>query len=185
MIPSSTRPYKGKSLSSFPHDYTVIDIETTGLGHSLEIIELSAVRFRSCEITDSFRTLVRPEHRVPPFITALTGITDEMARGGADPAHSLDAFLRFVGGDILLGYNVNFDVNAIYDNSLRYLGRPLTNDFVDVLLFARRALPQLVDRKQTTVARHFGISVEGAHRAYADCIICNECYKRLAQMLKG
>lgn len=76
---------KGKSLMLFPEDYTVVDIETTGLysGES-EIIEISALRYRARRLTDSFTTLVRPQNPVSAFITELTGITDEMARGGAE-----------------------------------------------------------------------------------------------------
>lgn len=45
------------------------------------IIEIGAVRLdrRSLEVTGSFSELVRPaDHPVPPFITAITGITPEM-----------------------------------------------------------------------------------------------------------
>ena len=86
---------------------------------------------------------------------------------------------NFVGTDIILGYNVNFDVNFLYDNMVLHLGRPLKNDFMDVLRLTRKALPALYNHKQTTVAAHLGISVEGAHRAEADCIICNAIYNML------
>lgn len=180
-----SRPFKGKSLLAFPDDYTVIDIETNGFGADVEILELSAVRFRGGTLQDSFATLVKPSRRVHPFITALTGITDKMARSGAELVPSLQRFCDFIGGDILLGYNVNFDINIIYDNMLARLGLPLRNDFVDVLRFARKALPQLPDHKQTTVAAHFGISIAEAHRAEADCLICDGCFKNLKRLLCG
>ena len=60
----------------------------------------------------------------------------------------------------------------------------LTNDFVDVLRFSRKALPMLPNRRQTTVAAHYGIEIEGAHRAEKDCEICNACYLRLRDELK-
>ena len=179
------RPFKGSSLLAFPDDYTVVDIETNGFGSDVEILELSAVRFRGGEMQGSFSTLVKPSRRVHPFITDLTGITDEMARGGAELDPSLRLFYGFIGGDILVGYNVNFDINIIYDNMLARLGLPLRNDFVDVLRFARKALPRLSDHKQTTVAAHFGIPTDGAHRAEADCLICDGCFKNLKRLLCG
>uniref|UniRef100_UPI0040257FC3 exonuclease domain-containing protein n=1 Tax=Candidatus Scatousia sp. TaxID=3085663 RepID=UPI0040257FC3 len=46
---------KGKSLCEFPSDYTVIDIETTGLSpQKCEIIEISALRVRDDNIVKSF-----------------------------------------------------------------------------------------------------------------------------------
>ncbi len=173
---------KGKSLLVFPEDYTVVDIETTGLcaGKS-EIIEISAVKFRGRREEGSFSTLVKPSRPVGYFITRLTGITDEMAAGGADIKDALRGFSDFLGDDIIVGYNVNFDINFLHADMMRHLGVPLTNDFVDVLRFARRLLPQLPDHKQTTVAGYYGISVTGAHRAHADCLICNACLECLRQ----
>ena len=116
------------------------------------------------------------------FITELTGITDEMARGGTEPEQALRAFRKFAGGDIIVGYNVNFDVNFLYDALYSRLGEVFDNDFVDVLRFARRLLPALSNHRQTTVAGFFGIDVAGAHRAEKDCLICAACLERLRAM---
>lgn len=175
-----TRIFKGKSLLAFPEDYTVIDIETSGLscGDS-EIIEISAVRYRDREKEDAFSTLIKPAKRISRFITQLTGITNEMVKYAPDITYATAAFHDFIGSDILMGYNVNFDINFLYDNLMKYHDLPLTNDFVDVLRFARKALPDLSDRRQTTVAAYYGINTDGAHRALNDCEICNACYNEL------
>ena len=106
----------------------------------------------------------------------------EMARGGAEPEQALRAFRKFAGGDIIVGYNVNFDVNFLYDALYSRLGEIFDNDFVDVLRFARRLLPALSNHRQTTVAGFFGIDVAGAHRAEKDCLICAACLERLRAM---
>ncbi len=177
------RKFKGKSLWEFPDDYTVVDIETNGMFSSVcEIIEISAVKFRANIKVGTFSTLIKPKRKIDWFITKLTGITDAMAENGADITEALTEFKQFVGDDILVGYNVNFDVNFLYDNMLYYLCEPLTNDFVDVLRFSRRALRNIENHKQTTVAAYYGISVEGAHRAEKDCLICNEVYQNLRKL---
>lgn len=174
------RRFKGKSLLAFPKDYTVIDIETSGISPTdSEIIEISAVRYRNCEKTDEFSTLVKPQKRISYFITQLTGITNDMVRYAPDIACATAAFYNFIGNDILMGYNVNFDINFLYDGLMRYHDIPLRNDFVDVLRFARKALPKLSNRRQTTVAAFYGINISGAHRALNDCEICNACYNEL------
>ena len=43
-------------------------------------------------------------------------------------------------------------------------------------MVARKALPQLPNHKQTTVAQYFGISTDGAHRALKDCEIFPRLY---------
>lgn len=174
------RECKGKSLLTFPKDYTVIDIETSGISPSnSEIIEISAIRYRNCEKAEVFSTLVKPKNKISNFISNFTGITNEMVKFAPDAAYATEVFYDFIGGDILMGYNVNFDINFLYDNLMIYHGIPLSNNFVDVLRFARKALPELSNRRQTTVAAYYGININGAHRALKDCEICNACYNEL------
>lgn len=173
---------KGKSLLIFPNDYCVIDIETTGLTPGQdEIIEIAAVRYRNMTKQASFDTFVRPVKRISSFITGLTGITNDMVADAPGISTAIAEFADFIGDDILMGYNVNFDINFLYDSLLSVTSRELSNNFVDVLRFARKALPHLPRRSQTDVAAYYGIETEGAHRADRDCEICNECYRKLMQ----
>lgn len=173
----SIKRKKGKSRMAFPEDYCVVDIETTGLApETCEIIEIAAVRYRNGEKAAVFSTFVKPVSPIPAFITEMTGINDAMVENAPDIAEAVLDFYNFVGNDMIMGYNVNFDFNFLYDNLLRCHGLYLRNDFVDVLRFSRKALPLLPNRRQTTVAAHYGIPVTGAHRAAKDCEICNACY---------
>ena len=177
---TNNRLYKGSSLFTFPSDYTVIDIETTGLSPAeCEIIEIAALKIRNDEVVSDFTYLIKPTAPINSFITSLTGITNSMVSRSPNIKTVLSYFKEFTQDDILMGYNVHFDINFIYDNMINSLGVPLTNDFVDVLRFSRKALPMLKSKSQTNVAEYLGISSKGAHRALNDCIICNECYKTL------
>ena len=183
---SDIKRRKGKSRIAFPEDYCVVDIETTGLDPAeSEIIEIAAVRYRSGIKSAVFSTLIKPEKHISSFITELTGIDDGMVQDAPRISEAIRDFYDFAGKDMLMGYNVNFDINFLYDNLLRCHGIVLDNDFVDVLRFARKVLPLLPDRRQTTVADHYGISVTGAHRAEKDCEICNACYICLRGEMKS
>ncbi|MBO4539580.1 MAG: 3'-5' exonuclease, partial [Clostridia bacterium] len=122
------RVYKGKSLFDFPSDYTVIDIETTGLytGES-EIIEVSAIKCRGDEAVDTFSTLIHPQLPISSFISDLTGITNELVKDAPYAKEALEDFYSFAGKDILVGHNVNFDVNFLYDELLLYNNLVLDN----------------------------------------------------------
>ena len=75
---------KGNNLLMFPADCCIIDIETTGLDPEYcEIIEIAALRIRNGEITERFSELVKPSVPLDPFITALTGITNDMMKDAA------------------------------------------------------------------------------------------------------
>lgn len=98
------RKFKGKSLIAFPSDYTVVDIETNGLISGVcEIIEVSALKYRNDVLHDSFSTLINPTESISPFITNLTGITDEMVETAPNINEVMRAFYEFVGNDILIG----------------------------------------------------------------------------------
>lgn len=178
------RLYKGESLFTFPDDYTVVDIETSGLyPSSSEIIEISALKYRNDALTDSFVSFLKPKIPVDPFITDLTGISNEMLSSAPDPRDVLPKFYDFVGDDILIGHNVNFDVNFLYDNLLSYNELYLKNSFVDVLRLSRKALPFLPNHRQMTIAEYYGIQTSGSHRAQKDCEICQENYLHIKKAL--
>lgn len=165
-----TRQEKGNSLLVFPTDYVVIDIETTGLDPKFdEIIELSALRVRDCNICDSFVTFVKPENEISSFITQLTGITNDDVADAPPISTILPDFLSFIGSDIIVGHNVHFDVNFIYDAAAEHCGRPVSNDIVDTMRISRHVLPQLKHHRLADVAGALDIVPSGAHRALVDC----------------
>jgi len=174
------RANKGRNLLSFPSDFTVVDIESTGGSAAVaEIIEVSALRYRDDRFVAAFSSLIKPSIHIPYFITMLTGITDVMVADAPERKGVLRDFKDFLGEDIIIGHNVNFDVNFLYDEMLLHLGYPMPNDFVDVLKLSRIYLPDLENHKQVTVAEHFGIDTSGAHRALKDTEICAENYLRI------
>lgn len=180
------RPDKGQNLWAFPDDYTVVDVETnTVVDGVLDLIEVSALRVRDDVPVASFSSLVRPHESVTYFIQGLTGITDDMVWPAPLPRDVLPEFRAFLDDDVLVGHNVNFDVNTLYDNFVRYLCATLPNDFVDVLRLSRKMLPDLAHHRQTYIAEYFGIDTTGAHRALTDCEICHRNYQKLKAMWRN
>src|SRR5512142_802626 len=88
-----------------------LDIETTGLDpHSDSIIEIGAVRFNGARVEDEWTTLVNPGRSIPPFITQLTGINNEMVRNAPPLKAIIHELADFVGESPVLGHNVRFDL---------------------------------------------------------------------------
>lgn len=179
---SYTRPEKGESLLAFPDNYTVIDIETTGYDPRWdEIIELAALRIRGGEVVDSYVTLVRPTHDIDDFIEKLTGITNQQLLTAPFIPQVLPGYLDFIGNDIVVGHNVHFDVNFIYDASERFCGKPFRNDVIDTMRLARRILPDLPGHSLSNVAEALGVVRKGEHRAEIDCITTNDVFQKLKE----
>lgn len=187
------RKNKGKSMLILPSDYVVIDTETTGLDYEYcDIIEVSAVRYSAGAIVDKFSTLVKPEpyetmndngdwveEYVDDFISNLTGITNEMLADAPEPAEVLPKFMQFIGDSVLIGHNVNFDINFLYDAAERHCGLMLSNNYIDTMRIARKLLPDLKHHRLSDVSAACGVAVSNAHRAEADCLTTAACFEEM------
>lgn len=179
-VPRRTRDRKGKSLIEFPGTYTVIDIETTGLDPSFDdIIEFGAIKCENGSPVSQYQTLVNPGYEIDDFITELTGITNEMLLDAPSIRDVLPAFLSFVGDSVIVGHNVNFDINFIYDNAEYLELPPFANDFVDTMRLSRRLYKDLENHKLSTLSEYLGIEPLEAHRALADCIRTQLCLEKM------
>jgi DNA polymerase-3 subunit epsilon len=160
---------KGKSLVTFPASFAALDIETTGLDATVDsIIELSAVKVKDGKVTDTFSTLVNPEQPIDWWITELTGITDDMVKDAPTIDKTLGDFVTFLGDDVVVGHNVNFDINFIYDNHKRITDNDFSNDFIDTLRLARFLLKDLSHHRLGDLVEYLGIGSEVKHRGLDD-----------------
>ncbi len=179
-IQKRERNDKGKSLVSLPHNYTVIDTETTGLEPTFdEIIEVAAIRIRDDKAVETFQTLIKPREPIDGFIEHLTGITNEMLETAPIAAEVIPNVLDFLGNDILIGHNVNFDVNFLYDCAEQHCNQTVRNDFVDTMRISRKVLPELKHHRLKDIAKHYNAEQPIAHRAMADCETTLQCIEHL------
>ncbi|MBE6719283.1 MAG: 3'-5' exonuclease [Ruminococcaceae bacterium] len=183
MINSNSREFKGRSLVGFPQDFCVVDIETTGLRPSDDgIIEIGAIMYENGREADTFSSLLQPKVNamgdyVSPFITQLTGITNEMLDSAPPAEDVLAEFFDFLGDSIIVGYNVNFDVNFLYDAIYEHLGEYMTNDYIDILRMAKKLYPDMPHHRLGDMTAKFGIINKSAHRALSDVEATYGCFK--------
>lgn len=164
------RAEKGSSLLQIPVSYTMIDTETTGLDPQYDkIIEMAAIKIRDGKEVARYETLVNPEQPIDDFITDLTGITNEELSTAPVAGDCLPDFVDFIGDDIVVGHNVHFDINFIYDALLACGYAPIKNDFVDTLRLSRRVRPDLEHHRLCDMAAAYSVPQPVAHRSLADC----------------
>jgi DNA polymerase III epsilon subunit family exonuclease len=152
--------------------FVVVDVETTGGSPATcSLTEVAAARYRAGELLGTYRTFVRPDERIPPFITALTGISDAMVADAPRIGAMLPSFLEFVGGAVLVGHNLRFDLSFL-DHALVSTGRaPLANATVDTLALSRRLVRDLVPNCQLgTLAAILRLPHQPSHRALHDVL---------------
>lgn len=172
--------HRANAAKGILSDYTVIDIETTGLEPLQdEIIELAALRIRGGAAEAEFSTLVQCIKSLPDGVTELTGLTAAEVASGKPLSSALEEFISFIGNDKLLCHNGAFDQRFL-SAACKKLGLPLIrNRIVDTLPIARRKLRGLADNKLGTIATHFGLDTSKMHRALNDCILTHMIYVKL------
>ena len=171
------RKHKGKSLLEFPDSYVAIDIETTGLDPRFdEIIEIAGIKYQGAMEIGRFQSLIKPENEIDPFITELTGITNAMLENAPPIKMVLPDFLSFVGDYTLVGHNINFDVNFIYDNAQYLELAPFSNNFIDTMRISRRLYKDLENHKLSTLVAYLAVADTVEHRALSDCLSTQGCF---------
>lgn len=178
---TKSREKKGSSYTKHIDDYTVLDLETTGIFvRSARIVEISALKVRNNIIVGEYSTFVNPLCHIPAEATQVNHITDDMVVSAPVIDDVIDDLLAFIGNDVVVGYNnAGFDMNLIYDAALDINGTFFQNDYIDLLHAARRCIEGVPNYKLETISNHFGLDTIGEHRALKDCHLTKDCYDRL------
>jgi len=171
--------------ASYLLDKTIVvfDLETTGLHKSSDkIIEIGAVKIENGKITQSFATLINPQSHIPESATIHNGITDEMVKDAPVIEQVLPDFLLFTQDAILLGHNSeHFDfpfISTVAEQYNIYFDNPRQ----DTMLLAQKYL-KLKNYKLATIAGHYNIQNETAHRGLSDAIATAKVFMQLAKFL--
>lgn len=183
---------KGRSLLTLPKDYIVVDLETTGLNPSFdEIIEVACIHFVDGHEVSTFHSYVQPEPfdddgknvYIDDFISELTGITNETLQNAPKFKDIAEQLFDYLDGAFIIGHNVNFDINFLYDNFAASLGKEFHNDYMDTMRLARIVMPDLQHHRLKDLCEVFNIT-ETQHRAMNDCEITQEVLSRLLAIVE-
>ena len=168
-------------------EFVVFDLETTGAkAPPCRVTEIGACRISGGKISEEFHTLIDPEIPIPPFITGLTGIDDEMVRGAPLFHDVIDDFLGFIGNSVLVAHNAHFDMGFLnYEIGRVYRERRIGNPSLCTVQLSRRLLPHIENHKLNTVARHFSVKLENHHRASDDARAAAGIFLNLLDDLHG
>lgn len=178
---------KGTSLTIIPKNYTVIDLETTGFSTRYnDIIEIGCIKIRDGKIIDKYQTLIKPPDPIPYLIECMTGIKNEMVADAPSFSEIAQSVWDFLKDEIIVGHNVSFDVNFLYDNFFNTFNKKFQNDWVDTLRLSRKIVREIRHHGLMDLCSYFRISIELDnetflhHRAINDCLIANDILKGLA-----
>jgi DNA polymerase-3 subunit epsilon len=139
-----------------------------------EIKKISANEIKTDE--DGYQYI---EVYVDSFITSLTGITNEMLETAPVFSSIAKDLWDFIGDSILVGHNINFDINFLYDNLETTLQKELKNNFIDTLRISRMLFPDFPNHKLLTISEKLEVADNQEHRALSDCLLVGGILKKI------
>lgn len=148
------------------YEFVALDCETSGL-HFIDncIIELGAVKFSLFATIAKFSELFHPSAPPSKIVEKLTGITKADLLHAPKFAEKKAEFEKFCQNTILLGHNLQFDLNFLKSADCDLSTQPHFDTFqLAKLLLTREHQSLALDR----LASNFGIKLHSAHRALPD-----------------
>jgi DNA polymerase-3 subunit epsilon len=166
-----------------PDLIAVIDFETTGMGPSqgARATEIACVLVQDGRIVDRYQSLMKTGVWVPPFITALTGISNAMLRDAPPAEQVMREVAAFTCGVPLVAHNAAFD-RGFWAAEMAHADLPPdpAHAFACTVLLSRRLYPEAPSHKLSALADWLGLQRDGrAHRAMSDADVTAQLLIRL------
>ena len=151
----------------------VFDVESTGVDVTEdEIIQIAAIKInKNGQVIGKFERFLRNKRPVRNS-QQVHGFSDEFLKdNGEDKKVVLEEFVKFSAGAVIVGHNVQYDINILTSELERLsLGKPKFKAFYDTLDIYRRFHPNLINHKLETLSLLFTTENKPTHDAMDDIL---------------
>jgi DNA polymerase-3 subunit epsilon len=178
-------------------DLVFVDIETTGADpYTHEIIEISVIRVKQewkpadkpvFTVIEEWSTKILPENiaSADPAALRINGYTVTRWNDAIRIKPALEEFARRTEKAIMVSHNVAFDAGFLEAYMSSYcIPSSMHYHRLDTVSMAFAKLhsdPAVLRFSLAELAKHFGITTDGAHSALPDARTCFEIFKRLIE----
>ncbi|HYG15119.1 MAG TPA: exonuclease domain-containing protein [Bacteroidia bacterium] len=159
--------------------YAIVDIETTGgfaQGH--RITEIAIAVYDGNEVVEWYETLVNPGMFIPQYITALTGIDNEMVENAPSFADIAPKIYSLLEPCVFVAHNVNFDYSFV-KNELAGAGIEWNAKKLCTVRLSRKIFPGWESYNLSSICTSLNIEQKIKHRAGADTLATVEVFRKL------
>ena len=161
--------------------YAIIDIETTGGNpYRDKITEIAVFIHDGEKVVREYCTLINPERRIPPFITRMTGITDEMVARAPRFFEIAKDLVELTKDTVFVAHNVSFDYNFIR-NEFKSLGYDYSRDHLCTVKISRKLLPGKKSYSLGRLCEDLKIGINNRHRAAGDALATVQLFELLLE----
>jgi DNA polymerase-3 subunit epsilon len=167
--------------------FAVVDVETTGMRAAGDdrITEVAVVVVHGGRREVVLDRLVNPGRPIPPMISAITGITDDMVGGAPTFEELADELLGVLAGRVFVAHNARFDWGFLDASLRRARGLGLSGPRLCTVRLARRLLPGVGSCGLDNLMHVLGLENEARHRAGGDAIVTARLLERLLVLARG
>ena len=160
--------------SLFDAPLAIVDLETTGGSPARDrVTEIAVVEVEGGEIFSEWSTLVNPGTSIPPWIEALTGITDDMVAGAPAFEDLAPDLYERLAGRVFVAHNARFDYGFLR-HSFERAGLDFQARTMCTVKLSRRLYPEYARHNlDSLIGRHklkFGGRGAARHRALGDAL---------------
>jgi DNA polymerase-3 subunit epsilon len=150
--------------------FVVGDIETTTFSPEKggRIIEVAGVKIENGKIIDRFSQLIDPQLKIPPKITEITNITNEMVKGMPVFGQVLPDFYQFIGDAVFVAHNAMFDWDRFLTFYFKKVGIIAKNPVICTKVLAKMYFPYWEKHDLKAICLGAGVNLENHHRALDD-----------------
>jgi DNA polymerase-3 subunit epsilon len=161
--------------------FAVVDVETTGMRAAGEdrVTEVAVVLVHGGRREVLLDTLVNPERPIPPAISGITGITNDMVRNAPTFAQVADELLGVLAGRVFVAHNARFDWGFLDASLQRARGLGLGGPNLCTVRLARRLLPGVGSCGLDNLMHVLALENAARHRAAGDADVTARLLERL------
>jgi len=160
-------------------NFSILDTETTGLHVEKgdQIVSIASLKISDLKIDEKnyLDELVNPNMKIPESSTKIHNITDEQVISKPSLIEISEKVLKFLKKSVLVGHNINFDINFLKENSKgsQLADRMKVIKSIDTIYLTASLFPDLKNYELSNLCEYFNIKTDDQirHSALGDCII--------------
>ncbi len=165
--------------------FAIVDLETTGGSPKTgKIIEVAIVIHNGKRVIEDYSTLVNPLEPINPFITALTGISNDMVSAAPTFDEIADEIYNLTYKRIFIAHNARFDYGFL-KQEYRRLGRNYQRQHLCTVKLSKKILPGHNSYSLGRICEDLEIPITNRHRALGDALATSVLFEKLLFTDKG
>lgn len=142
---------------------------------------MAVIKHDGEQIIEEYSSLVNPGVPIPPFISQLTGITNEMVEDAPAFFEIAKDIVNITEDCYFVAHNVNFDYRFI-QTEFASLGYKFERACICTIRSSRKLIPGKKSYALGNIAKELGITLESHHRAYDDAFATTQLFERLLEI---